>query len=116
MLASRSVIDTLVLHTLAQPTDIEEAASLGETSQTWAYYASRASLPAAQVVLLPYSMLLCSTTRQAVGLSLKQALVIVDEAHNLPEALRSLHSCRLSLVVVQAALDQLGNYVQKYTQ
>ena len=116
LLASKSAVDTLALHTLAQATDIEEAASLGEASQTCAYYASRASLPAAQVVVLPYSMLLSAATRRAVGLSLTGALVMVDEAHNLPEALRSLHSCRLSLAVVQAALEQLGRYVQKYAQ
>ena len=38
---------------------------------------------AAEVVVLPYSMLLSSCTRQAIGLSLQQSLVIVDEAHNL---------------------------------
>jgi chromosome transmission fidelity protein 1 len=116
LLASRSAVDVLALHTLAHVSDIEEAASLGESSQTCAYYASRSSLPAAEVVVMPYSMLLSSTTRTAIGLSLKEALVIVDEAHNLPEALRSLHSCRLSLPVVQGALAQLGNYVNRYAQ
>jgi chromosome transmission fidelity protein 1 len=115
LLASRESIDTLALQMLAQPTDIEEAASLGNTAQTCAYYASRKALGAAEVVLLPYSMLLSKQTRDAIGLSLKESLVIVDEAHNLPEALRSLHSCRLSLPVTQSALEQLGNYVTKYS-
>ena len=61
-------------------------------------------------------MLLSPQTRQAVGLSLQQSLVIVDEAHNLPEALRSLHCTRLSLPVVQAALDQLKAYIGKYAE
>lgn len=114
LLACRPAVSTLALHALAQPTDIEEAAELGTSTQTCAYYASRAALAAAEVVVLPYSMLLNPKTRAAIGLSLQSALVVVDEAHNLPEALRSLHSCRLSLPVVQAALHQLTGYTQKY--
>lgn len=99
---------------MTEPTDIEEAAALGQSSQVCAYYATRQSLAAAQVVVLPYSMLLSSCTREAIGLSLRESLVIVDEAHNLPEALRSIHSSRLTLPVVHAALGQLGRYVEKY--
>lgn len=114
LLSSRHAVDTLALHTLAQPTDIEEAGRLGASSETCAYYASRVALPAAEVVTVPYNLLLSSSARTAVGLSLKQSLVLIDEAHNLPEALRGLHSCRLSLPVVQMANIQLQNYVQRY--
>ena len=114
LLVSREAVTTLSLHSLTEPTDIEEAATLGEASHACAYYASRQSLAAAQVVVLPYSMLLSTCTREAIGLSLQQSLVIVDEAHNLPEALRNIHSTRLSLPLVEAALGQLGRYVQKY--
>ena len=65
--------------------------------------------------MLPYSMLLMQPARQAVGLSLKESLVIVDEAHNLPEALRSLHSSRVSLPVAEAALAQLAAYTERYS-
>jgi chromosome transmission fidelity protein 1 len=53
-------------------------------------------------------------TRHAIGLSLQSALVIIDEAHNLPEALRALHSSKLSLSVVNLACEQLDNYTKKY--
>jgi len=114
LLSSRDAVSVLALHTLAQPTDIEEAAALGQAAQACSYYASRQAIPAAHVVVLPYSMLLSPETRAAVGLSLQEALVIVDEAHNLPEALRALHASRLSLPVIEAALQQLSNYVQRY--
>lgn len=114
LLASKDTVDTLAMHTLASVTDIEQASQLGKASQTCAYYASRTALAAAEVVVLPYSMLLSPQTRSAVGLSLKESLVIVDEAHNLPEALRSLHSCSLSLPVVMASLEQLALYTTKY--
>lgn len=73
------------------------------------------SLAAAEVVVMPYSTLLMQQARQAVGLSLKESLVIVDEAHNLPEALRSIHSSRVSLPVAEAALAQLAAYTQRYS-
>ena len=34
-----------------------------------------------QLVTLPYNMLLSSTTREALGISLKSNIVIIDEAH-----------------------------------
>ena len=116
LLSSRTAVQVLALHTLTRPTDIEEASRLGQISQTCAYYASRAALTAAEVVVLPYSMLLSQATRASIGLSLKEALVIIDEAHNLPEALRSLHSCRLSLPVVTMALEQLAEYTKRYLE
>lgn len=44
LLASREATATLALHMLAQPSDIEDAARLGEASHTCAYYASRVSM------------------------------------------------------------------------
>ena len=108
-------IPTLALHLQTEPTDIEETVQMGQASHTCAYYASRAALVSAEIVVLPYSMLLSKSTRESIGLSLKQALVIVDEAHNVPEALRSIHSCTLSLPIIQTALQQLSWYTQKYS-
>lgn len=115
LLDSRDAVDALAQHLLVQPTDIEEAASLGDSSQTCSYYASRRAIAAAEVVVLPYPMLLSDEARSAVGLSLKGSLVLIDEAHNLPEVLRSIHSCRLSLEVIQLALSQHSEYVQRYS-
>lgn len=41
LLASKDGLATLALHTLAQPSDIEDAAGLGKASHCCAYYASR---------------------------------------------------------------------------
>ena len=111
-----SALTQLALHTLSHPTPIEDALELGRNCGICAYYAARAALPAAHVVVMPYSMLLSPQTRQAIGLSLKGAIVVVDEAHNLPEALRSLHSATLTLPVVQSAISQLSAYVERYGQ
>ena len=44
LLSSKEAISTLSLHMLAKPSDIEDLVSLGQKSQTCAYYASRVSL------------------------------------------------------------------------
>jgi chromosome transmission fidelity protein 1 len=43
------------------------------------------------MVVLPYNTLLHSATRQAVGINLKNSVVIVDEAHNLLETITNIH-------------------------
>lgn len=111
---SKEAISTLALHMVACPSDIEDSARLGQASHTCAYYASREALATAEVVVMPYSMLLSKAARTAVGLSLKKSLVLVDEAHNLPEAIRTLHSSRLNLPVTEVALEQLTAYTQRY--
>jgi hypothetical protein len=70
---------------------------LGKRHAGCPYYAGRAALPGAQLVGLPYAMLLHERTRQSLGIDLKGHVVIVDEAHNLVDALAALHSVTLSL-------------------
>jgi hypothetical protein len=114
LLESSDAVSTLALHSLVQPTDIEDMASLGKASHVCSYYASREAIAAAEVVVLPYNSLLSEQARQSIGLSLKNALVVIDEAHNVPEALRGISSCQLSLSVIEAAMTQLAAYTTKY--
>ena len=72
-------------------------------------------LAAAEVVVLPYNTLLSSQARKSVGISLKNALIVIDEAHNVPETLRNISSCQLSLKVAEAALSQLMAYTRRYS-
>ena len=114
LLSSREAVSALAVHVLALPSDIEDIGSLGKASHACAYYASRGSLTAAEVVVVPYNTLLSTQARAAVGLSLHNALVVIDEAHNVPEALRGLSSSRLTLPIIKAATEQLTAYTRKY--
>eukprot|EP00986_Skeletonema_menzelii_P010471 scaffold5088_cov133-Skeletonema_menzelii.AAC.2 len=115
-LVSRDAISTLAMHSMVRPSDIEDMASLGKASHACSYYASREALAAAEVVVLPYNTLLSPQARQSVGLSIANALVVIDEAHNIPETLRALSSCKLSMQVAEAALAQLLAYTRKYSE
>ena len=47
-------------------------------------------------MLLPYASLLHAGTREALGLSLKRSVVIIDEAHNLIDTINETHSVTLT--------------------
>lgn len=53
-----------------------------------AYFAARARAPTASIVFLPYAYLVSPGVRKAMDVSLQQAVVVVDEAHNLESVCR----------------------------
>ncbi len=114
-MSSSEAISTLALHSLVRPSDVEDMARLGKASGSCSYFASRHALAAAEVVVVPYNILLSPQARHSVGLSIKNSLVIIDEAHNIPETLRSISTCQLSLSVAERALAQLLAYTKKYS-
>lgn len=52
---------------------------------------------------MPYAALLSRETRAAMGVRLEGAVVVVDEAHNIVEAINSVHSKKLTLSQVRKA-------------
>ncbi len=64
--------------------------------------------------VLPYNTLLHKPTRDAVGLRLKGSVVIVDEAHNLLDTIKHIHSCQVSGKQLCAAHSQLTQYMARY--
>jgi len=99
---------------LATARDIEELAKLGEDSETCAYYGSRKAVSLAQLVVMPYSMLLLKSAREQMGIKLKGNVVIVDEAHNLIEAINSINGSTVTLAELQRAHCQLSQYHARY--
>ena len=50
-----------------------------------------------QLVVMPYAALLSREARAAMGVRLDGAVVVVDEAHNIVEAINSVHSKKIVL-------------------
>lgn len=63
---------------------------------------------------LPYPLLLQRSAREALGLSLKDHVVIIDEAHNLMDAIAGIYSVSVTLDQVTLAREQLTMYLQKF--
>lgn len=63
---------------------------------------------------LPYPLLLQKSAREALGLSLESHVVIIDEGHNLMDAITGVNSVEISLSQIEAAISHLTSYVQTF--
>ncbi|EUC39179.1 hypothetical protein COCCADRAFT_31902 [Bipolaris zeicola 26-R-13] len=111
---SEPLINNFRDHALAKIRDIEDLGSLGKKLGVCPYYASRPATKYCEIVTLPYPLLLQRTAREAFGLSLKDHVVIIDEAHNLMDAIVGIYSVSVTLGQVQQARAQLTAYLQKF--
>ncbi|XP_041652395.1 ATP-dependent DNA helicase DDX11 [Cheilinus undulatus] len=94
--------------------DIEQLLKLGRETHSCPYYSTRLAIPPAQLVVLPYQMVLHEATRKAAGIQLKGQVVIIDEAHNLSDTLSCMHSAELSGAQLCRAHSQLTQYADRY--
>ncbi|XP_006891440.1 PREDICTED: putative ATP-dependent RNA helicase DDX11-like protein 8-like [Elephantulus edwardii] len=99
---------------LVEVKDIEQLVALGKEVQACPYYGSRFAIPAAQLVVLPYQMLLHAATRQAAGIRLQGQVVIIDEAHNLIDTITNIHSAEVNGSQLCQAHSQLLQYMERY--
>ncbi|KAJ5337082.1 uncharacterized protein N7506_005104 [Penicillium brevicompactum] len=101
-------------HTLATVKDIEDIGQVGKKLGICPYYASRPVIKHSEIVTLPYPLLLQRSAREALNLSVKGHIVIIDEAHNLMDAIAGIHSVAVSLGQLQTAVMQLTTYARKF--
>ncbi|XP_057504686.1 uncharacterized protein LOC130788146 [Actinidia eriantha] len=94
--------------------DIEDLVSLGSRIGTCPYYGSRSMVPAADLVVLPYQSLLSKSSRESLGLNLKNSIVIIDEAHNLADSLISMYDSKITLSQLERVHSQLGRYFERF--
>lgn len=99
---------------LATLPDIEDLFELGKKLQVCPYYASRTAVPGAEVITLPYPLLLQKTARDALGIELEGNVVIIDEAHNIMDAVANVYASAISLSELKRARQMLGVYVKRF--
>ena len=95
--------------------DVEDLAQLGRQYQACPYFAARHLARDANVVIAPYNYLFDPTIRAATGLDVQDAVVVIDEAHNVEDVCREQGSFRVSLRGlrrVATALDKITTYAQ----
>ncbi|KAF7924299.1 uncharacterized protein EAE98_007350 [Botrytis deweyae] len=113
---NKPLVNTFRDHTLATIRDIEDMGSLGKEISICPYYASRAAIKPAEIVTLPYPLLLQKSAREALGISLKGHVVIIDEAHNLMDAIAGIYGTEMELGELRLAKEMLGNYFRKFAK
>ncbi|WVO14193.1 hypothetical protein L204_101825 [Cryptococcus depauperatus] len=99
---------------LASVKDIEDIVTMGKAACVCPYYASRRAMKQSQIVTLPYNLLLQKNAREALGISLKNQVVVVDEAHNLIDTILSIHSTTLTSASLTTAISQLTQYFSRF--
>jgi chromosome transmission fidelity protein 1 len=98
----------------AKPQDLEDLVQLGKSFKTCPYYGARAATHSAELVVLPYQMILHKQTRESLGIDLRGNVVVFDEAHNLIDTVTSIHSVEISGTKLLQAHAQLSQYLQRY--
>lgn len=99
---------------LATVPDIEDMYHIGKTLQVCPYYASRTAIPGAEIIILPYPLLLQQSARDALGINLKGNVVIIDEAHNIMDAVSNVYAAEIRLTELRKARQALGVYVKRF--
>ncbi|KAI0474916.1 DNA repair helicase [Xylariaceae sp. FL0804] len=99
---------------LATLPDIEDLFGLGKKLQVCPYYASRTAVPGAEIITLPYPLLLQKAARDALGIKLDGNIVIIDEAHNIMDAVANVYASEIGLADLRRARQILGVYVKKF--
>nr|XP_003700633.1 PREDICTED: probable ATP-dependent RNA helicase DDX11 [Megachile rotundata] len=106
--------DLLIGETLIEIQDIEEIVQKGEDYKTCAYYAARKAVPTGQLILVPYNSVLHKNTRISSGINLKGNILIIDEAHNLLEAIERMHSVMITGRNLLHCHSQLSQYLKRF--
>ncbi|MCJ1358116.1 MAG: ATP-dependent DNA helicase chl1 [Icmadophila ericetorum] len=111
---NKSLVSDFRDHSLAKVRDIEDLGNLGRELGICPYYASRASINRSEVVALPYPLLLQKTARETLDISVRGHVVIIDEAHNLMDAISGIYSSTVTLSILRQSRTQIGLYLQKF--
>jgi len=117
---------------LAEIQDIEDLGTVGRKVGICPYYATRTAIRPSevhmfitvinsngqlmdnQIVTLPYPLLLQKSAREALDISLHDHIIIIDEAHNLMDAISAMYSASISLKQLELGRAQLMLYLQKF--
>ncbi|KAK8936340.1 DNA repair helicase UVH6 [Platanthera zijinensis] len=94
--------------------DIEDLYQLGSKNGTCPYYGSRDMVRASDLVVLPYQSLLQKSSRESLGLNLKNNIVVIDEAHNLADSLTNMYNAKITSAQLKQVLSHLQIYLDKF--
>ena len=94
--------------------DIEDIHKMGEELNICPYYSTRNDIPIAEIISMPYQLLLQKDTRQLLGLELNDSVVVIDEAHNLLDTISRIYSSQVSFKDLKLIKKGLKIYTKKF--
>ncbi|KAI1727880.1 DEAD2 domain-containing protein [Ditylenchus destructor] len=116
--AKTDAIEDLADEILSSVTDLKgttrRLTEIGHELNACPYFATRKSLSLCELVLVPYNILLHSSTRDAWNLDIKDNVVIIDEAHNLLQTLAGIHAVEVDERLLQRVCSILHDYIDRF--
>ncbi|XP_075746080.1 Fanconi anemia group J protein homolog isoform X2 [Rhipicephalus microplus] len=87
-----------------EPYDLEDLVKIGKRIRVCPYYWSLDLMPGADIIFCPYNYLIDPVIRKCLSIDLNNAVVVLDEAHNIEDISREV----MSISVTQ---DQLRDII-----
>ena len=72
--------------------DIEEIGESAKVMKICGYFSSRKAMSEADLIITPYQSILSEATRNSLGISLNNKILVFDEGHNIMETICSLNT------------------------
>lgn len=94
--------------------DMEDMAEAAEAHRSCKFFAMKDLLADAELVLCPYNYIFDPGIRNALGIELGNAAVIIDEGHNVEDVCREGASFEASLKDLKDGVDELESVVNFY--
>lgn len=96
--------------------DIEDSVEFGNKYRLCPYYGLRSLQEDADITFCPYNYLLDSNIRSALQINLKDAIIILDEAHNIEDICRDSASFILNTQQIDEILSNINRAASNYIQ
>lgn len=96
-----------------EPYDLEELVRIGRRIRVCPYYWSLDLMPSADIVFCPYNYLIDPFVRKCLSIDLNNAVVVLDEAHNIEDISREVMSITITqdqLRDIIADLEEMQRY------
>lgn len=103
-------------HLLSNVCDIEDLLTSGTRMRSCPYFGTRSALADADIILAPYSSILNKHNRHSIGISLDSCYVIIDESHNLIDAITDYHSAAITKPQILACQRCFRDYYNLYLE
>ncbi|GFE53474.1 DNA repair protein [Babesia ovis] len=94
--------------------DIEDLVLLGKSTRCCPFYASRDAHEIADITMLPYNYLLSPMSRDAMEIKLRNAVLIIDEAHNVESVAEAAAAFTVRQVDIARYLMALRRFAEAY--
>ncbi|XP_055332533.1 regulator of telomere elongation helicase 1 homolog [Paramacrobiotus metropolitanus] len=88
--------------------DIEDLLSFGKKNRVCPYYLAKSYEKSAEVIFMPYNYIFDPTVRRTIKLDLMNAVIILDEGHNVGKVCEDSYSYEISSTDLATTIRETG--------